>query len=57
MSNIASYRRLIFSIVVVVIALLCIALFVGNFLLHDSMNGTQLVKHGIMIIQTHNQFV
>lgn len=57
MSNIASYRHLIFSIVVVVMALLCIALFVATFLTHDSMNGSHLVKHGIMIIQTHKRFV
>jgi len=53
MNSIVSYRRLLFSIVVIVIALLCIALFVGTLLLHESMHGTHLVKHGIMLIQAH----
>jgi hypothetical protein len=53
MNSIVNHRSVIVSTVVIVVALLCIALFVGALLIHDSMNGTHLVRHGIMIIQTH----
>ena len=53
MNSIMNHRSVIVSTVVIVVALLCIALFVGALLIHDSMNGIDLVKHGIMIIQTH----
>jgi hypothetical protein len=53
MNSIVNHRRVIVSAVVIVVALLCIALFVGALLLHESMNGTHLVKHGIMLIQAH----
>jgi len=53
MNSIVNHRSLIVSTVVIVVALLCLALFVGAFLIHDSLNGTHLVRHGIMIIQTH----
>ena len=50
-------RRVIVSTVVIGVTLLCIALFVGALLIHDSMNATHLLKHGIMIIQTHRMVV
>ena len=57
MNSIVNHRSVIVSTVVIVVAFLCIALFVGTLLIHDSMNGTHLVKHGIMIIQAHKQVV
>lgn len=54
MNTIMNYRMLLFSVIVV---LLCAALLVGAFLIHDSVSGTHLVKHGIMVIQTHGQLV
>ncbi|HKF37235.1 MAG TPA: hypothetical protein VKB35_10080 [Ktedonobacteraceae bacterium] len=54
MNSIVNHRSVIVSIVV---ALLCIALFVGALLLHESMHGTHLVTHGIMLIQAHKQVV
>jgi hypothetical protein len=57
MNSIVNHRSVIVSTVVIVVALLCIALFVGALLIHDSMNGTHLVKHGIMLIQAHKQVV
>jgi hypothetical protein len=53
MNSIVNHRSLIVSTVVIVVALLCIALFVGALLIHEGMNGTHLVKHGIMIVQAH----
>ncbi len=53
MYGIVNQRSVIVSTVVIGVALLCIALFVGVLLIHESMNGTHLVQHGIMIIQTH----
>jgi hypothetical protein len=53
MHSIVSQRSGIVSTVVIGVALLCIALFVGTLRIHDSMNGTHLVKHGIMIAQAH----
>lgn len=54
MNSLVNHRSVIIvSTVVIVAALLCIALFVGALLIHDSMHETHLVKHGIMIIQTH----
>jgi hypothetical protein len=53
MNSRVNHRSVIVSTVVIVVALLCIALFVGALLLHESMNGTHLVKHGIMLIQAH----
>jgi hypothetical protein len=53
MNSIVNHRSGIVSAVVIVVALLCLALFVGALLIHDSLNGTHLVRHGIMIIQTH----
>lgn len=57
MNSIVNHRSGIVSAVVIVVALLCIALFVGALLIHDSMNGAHLVKHGIMIIQPHRMVV
>jgi len=57
MNSRVNHRSGIVSTVVIVVALLCIALFVGALLIHESMNGTHLVRHGIMIIQTHTQVV
>lgn len=57
MNSIVNHRNVIVSTVVIVVALLCIALFVGALLLHDSMHGTHLVKQGIMLIQAHRQVV
>ena len=57
MNSIVNHRSVIVSTVVIVAALLCLALFVGALLIHDSMNGNHLVKHGIMIIQAHKQVV
>ncbi len=57
MNSIVNHRSVIVSTVVIGVALLCIALFVGALLIHDSMNGTHLVKHGIMLIQAHKQVV
>jgi hypothetical protein len=54
MNSIVNHRSVIVSTVVIVVVLLCIALFVGALLIHDSMSGTHLVKHGIMIIQNHH---
>jgi hypothetical protein len=54
MNSIVNHRNVIVSTVVIVVALLCIALFVGVLLIHENMNGTHLVKHGIMIIQAHH---
>ena len=53
MNSIVNYRSGIVSTVVIVVALLCLALFVGALLLHESMHGTHLVTHGIMLIQAH----
>lgn len=53
MNSIVNQRSVIVSTVVLIAALLCIALFVGILLIHESMNATHLVKHGIMIIQPH----
>lgn len=53
MNSIVNHRSVIAGTVVIVVALLCIALLVGALLIHESMNGTHLVKHGIMIIQAH----
>ena len=53
MNSIVNHRSVIVSTVVIVVVLLCIALFVGALLIHESMNGTHLVKHGIMLIQAH----
>jgi hypothetical protein len=53
MNSIVNHRSGIVSAVVIVVALLCLALFVGALLIHDSLNGIHLVRHGIMIIQTH----
>ena len=53
MHSIVNQRSVIVNTVVLVVALLCIALFVSTLLIHDGMNGTHLVKHGIMIIQAH----
>jgi hypothetical protein len=53
MNSIVNHRSVIVSTVVIVVALLCVAIFVGALLLHDSMNGTHLVKHGIMLIYAH----
>ena len=53
MHSIVNQRSVIVNTVVIVVALLCIALFVSTLLIHDGMNGTHLVKHGIMIIQAH----
>jgi hypothetical protein len=57
MNSIVNHRSVIVSTVVIVMALLCIALFVGALLIHDNVNGTHLVKHGIMLIQAHKQVV
>ena len=57
MNSIVNHRSGIVSTVVIVVALLCIALFVGALLLHKSMHGTHLVTHGIMLIQAHKQVV
>jgi hypothetical protein len=57
MNSIMNHRSVIVSTVVIVVVLICIALFVGTFLIHASMNGTHLVKHGIMIIQAHRLVV
>ena len=54
MNSIMNHRSGKVSTVVIVVALLCMALFVGALLIHDSLNGTHLVRHGIMIIQTHH---
>ena len=54
MNSIVNHRSGIVSTVVIVVALLCLALFVGALLLHESMHGTHLVKHGIMLIQAHS---
>ena len=54
MNSIVNHRNVIASTVVIVVALLCIALFVGVLLIHENMNSTHLVKHGIMIIQAHH---
>ena len=54
MNSIVNHRSVVVSTIVIVVVLLCLALFVGALLIHDSMNGTHLVKHGIMIIQTHH---
>ena len=53
MNSIVNHRNVIVSIVVIVVALLSIALFVGV-LIHGSMNGADLVKHGIMVIEAHH---
>ena len=53
MNSIVNHLNVRVSTVVIVVALLCIALFVGALLIQNSMNATHLVKHGIMIIQTH----
>ncbi len=53
MNSIVNHRSGKVSAVVIVVALLCLALFVSALLIHDSLNGTHLVRHGIMIIQTH----
>ena len=57
MNSRVNQRRGIVSTVVLGMALLCIALFVGALLLHESMNGTHLVTHGIMLIQAHKSVV
>jgi hypothetical protein len=57
MDGIVNRRSGIVSTVVIGVALLCIALFVGALLIHASMDGTPLVKHGIMIIQAHRLVV
>ncbi len=57
MNSIVNHRSVIAGTVVIVVALLCIALLVGALLIHESMNGTHLVKHGIMIIQAHRMVV
>jgi hypothetical protein len=57
MNSIVTQRSVIVSTVVISVALLCIALFVGILLIHESMDGTHLVKHGIMIIQAHHMVV
>ncbi len=57
MNSIVNHRSGIVSTVVLVVALLCIALFVGALLIHDSVNATHLVRHGIMLIQAHKQVV
>ncbi len=57
MNSIVNHRSGIVSTVVIVVALLCIALFVSALLLHESMHGTHLVKHGIMLIQAHHMVV
>ncbi len=57
MNSLVNQRSVIVSTVVIVVALLCIALFVGALLIHESMNGTHLVKHGIMIIHAHRMVV
>jgi len=54
MNSIVNHRSVVVSTIVIVVVLLCVALFVGALLIHESMNGTHLVKHGIMIIQTHH---
>ena len=54
MNSRVNHRSGVVSTVVIVAALLCLALFVGALLIHESMSGTHLVKHGIMIIQTHH---
>ena len=53
MNSIMNHRSVIVSTVMIVVVLLCIALFVGALLIHVSMNGAHLVKHGIMIVQAH----
>ena len=57
MNSIMNQRSGIVSTVVIVVALLCLALFVGALLIHDSMNGAHLVKHGIMLIQAPRMVV
>lgn len=57
MNSIVNHRSVIVSTVVIVVALLCIALFVGVLLIHSSMNGTHFVKHGIMLVQAHRMVV
>ena len=53
MNSIVNHRSVVVSTVVIGVALLCIALFVGVLLIHEGMNGAHLVRHGIMIIQPH----
>ena len=57
MNSIVNHRSGIVSTVVIVVALLCLALFVGTLLIHEGMNGTHLVTHGIMLIQAHKSVV
>jgi hypothetical protein len=52
MNNVLNYRGWLLSLVT---ALLCIALLVGIFLMHESASAAHLVRHGIMIIQVHRQ--
>jgi hypothetical protein len=53
MNSTVNYRYIIINTVVLLIALLCLALWVGVLQSHESANAVHLVKHGIMIIQTH----
>ena len=55
MNRIVNHRSAVVSTVVIVVALLCLALFVGALLIQNSMHITHLVKHGIMIIQAYKQ--
>jgi hypothetical protein len=52
MNSTVNYRYII-NTVVLLIALLCLALWVRVLQSHESANAVHLVKHGIMIIQTH----
>ncbi len=53
MNSIVNNRSVVVSTVVIGVTLLCIALFAGVLLIHSGMNEAHLVKHGIMIVQSH----
>lgn len=53
MNSIVNHGSAVVSTIVIVVMLLCLALLVGVLLIHESMYGTHLVKHGVMIIQAH----
>ena len=54
MNRLVNHRSVIVSTVVIVVALLCIALFVGVLLIHANMNEARLVMRGIMIVQAQH---
>jgi hypothetical protein len=57
MNSTVNNRYIIINTVVIIIAFFCIALFVDVLQIHASVNAAHLVNHGIMLIQTHVQFI